>query len=105
MGSDDALRLWLNGELIGEGVALRPATRDSESTKAQLGAGENVLLVEVSQGVGEWGLALRIDAADGADLPLMDNGQLAPIEQVAAALLRFESTRATGEPLPEASHY
>lgn len=79
-GSDDALRMWLNGELIGEVLALRSATPDSESTKAQLPADGNVLLVEVSQGAGDWKLALRIEDADGTDLLLTDDGRLVPLE-------------------------
>ncbi|MCX7597646.1 MAG: hypothetical protein N2512_02080, partial [Armatimonadetes bacterium] len=77
-GSDDALRVWLNGRLIQEKLVLRGASPDAEVCTADLQAGENVLLVEVSQGGGDWGLILRLEDSDGRDLYLSDDGRLAP---------------------------
>lgn len=77
-GSDDALRVWLNGKLITEVLALRGTKADSEVTVASLQKGENRLLVEVSNAGGGWGLVLRIEDADGADLMLTDDGKLIP---------------------------
>jgi len=75
-GSDDALRVWLNGKLLKEVLALRAATVDAESFTAELQAGDNTLLVEVSQGLGGWGLFLRLESMDGKHLRLEDNGTL-----------------------------
>ena len=75
-GSDDALRVWLNGRLITQALALRSARVDAECTTAELQAGDNKLLVEVSQATGGWGLALRIEDESGADLILEDDGSL-----------------------------
>ncbi|MHC4251847.1 MAG: hypothetical protein ACYS9X_22230 [Planctomycetota bacterium] len=82
-GSDDALRVWLNGEIVVEKLALRGAKPDSESSEAELRRGENTLLVEVSQGVGDWALVLRIEDAGGRSLALDDDGRLEPLDEPA----------------------
>lgn len=79
-GSDDALRVWLNGKLVTEVLALRAARIDSESNSAKIRAGENTLIVEVSQGAGGWGLYLRIDDQKGNDLILSEDGKLVTID-------------------------
>lgn len=80
-GSDDALRVWLNGRLILERLVLRSASPDADVCTADLQAGENVLLVEVSQAGGDWGLILRLEDADGRDLYLTDDGRLVPVPE------------------------
>ena len=75
-GSDDALRVWLNGKLITEVLTLRPVAIDSESTGARLAAGQNTLIVEVSQAAGGWGLYLRIANEKGSDLTITDDGKI-----------------------------
>jgi hypothetical protein len=59
MGSDDSLRIWLNGELVhdfrgGRGVDLR-----QDEVVLPLKAGVNHLLVKVVQGGGAWGFGAR----------------------------------------------
>ena len=75
-GSDDALRVWLNDELVTSVLALRGAKRDSESNLAELRAGTNTLIAEVSQAGGGWGLYMRFEDERGNDLSLTDNGRL-----------------------------
>lgn len=57
MGSDDGLRVWLNGELVVDVNAERPMSRDSERVTLRLRKGVNHLLFKVSQGAGEWTVA------------------------------------------------
>jgi hypothetical protein len=75
-GSDDALRTWLNGRVVQEVPANRDAKADSESCDANLPKGESILVAEVSQGNGGWGLILRLQDADGHDLAIADDGQV-----------------------------
>ncbi len=79
-GSDDALRVWLNGKLVTQALALRAAVIDSESNNAKIRAGENTLIAEVSQGTGGWGLYLRIEDQKGNDLALTEDGKVVTIE-------------------------
>lgn len=91
-GSDDALRLWLNGKLIQKVLELRGAAADAESVMAELRKGENALVAEVANGIGGWGLYLRFEDEQGRALKLADDGTLAPTgadpKQKIRALLR-----------------
>jgi len=80
-GSDDALRLWLNGKLITQVLALRSAAMDAESADADLIKGQNTLIAEVSQKTGGWGLYLRIEDKDGNDLTVAADGKVTELNQ------------------------
>jgi len=75
-GSDDALRVWLNGKVVKEVLAMRGTKIDSDIFSIDLHPGENRLLVEVSNGGGGWGFVLRLEDADGKKLRLSDDGKL-----------------------------
>jgi hypothetical protein len=79
-GSDDALRVWLNDKLVTQTLAYRAARMDSESNSARMRAGENTLIVEVSQGTGGWGLYLRMEDQRGNDLILTEDSRVVTIE-------------------------
>ena len=75
-GSDDALRVWVNGKLVIRTLALRSAVIDQDSGLAELRKGENTLIAEVSQATGGWCLVLRLTDAAGGKLALTDAGRL-----------------------------
>ncbi len=75
-GSDDALRVWLNGKLITQVLALRTAAIDAESAEARLLEGQNTIIAEVSQAAGGWGLYLRIEDKKTGDLVITDDGRI-----------------------------
>ena len=75
-GSDDSLRMWLNGRQVAGVLALRTAKADAETTEVDLRAGANRLLVEVGQAGGGWGLMLRLTDDKGDKLELTDDGML-----------------------------
>jgi dienelactone hydrolase len=60
LGSDDGVRVWLNGRALFRKVAERSVLPDSDLVAATLVPGSNHLLVKVEQGVGDWGLILRV---------------------------------------------
>jgi WD40 repeat protein/serine/threonine protein kinase len=64
LGSDDSVRLWLNGRLVHENLTHRPALPDQDVVPITLMAGWNTLLAKVVNGTGEHVLYLRL-AADG----------------------------------------
>lgn len=78
-GSDDALRVWLNGRLVTEVLTLRPAAIDSESGTTRLAKGKNTLIAEVSQRGGGWGLYLRMEDTKGSDLLLTEDDKVAEL--------------------------
>lgn len=68
MGSDDGLKVWLNGQVVHANNAIRPCTPGSDKARIKLQAGANTLLVKVTQGGGEWSACCRLRAADGREL-------------------------------------
>jgi hypothetical protein len=63
LGSDDQLRLWLNGRQIFENLAQRRAMPDDDAVSATLAAGWNTLLARVVNVTGEHALYLRLSGA------------------------------------------
>ena len=68
LGSDDGVKVWVNGELVHSKHLRRGVNRDEDSVAVRLRKGENRLLFKVCQGEGEWGLVARLTAADGSRL-------------------------------------
>ena len=59
MGSDDSLRVWLNGEIVHEFVGGRGLNIAQDEVTLPLKAGTNHLLVKVVQSAGGWGFGAR----------------------------------------------
>lgn len=60
VGSDDGIKIWLNGKMIHRGAVLRALTLDEDGFSADVNAGENQLLVKIQQGKGGWGFGVRM---------------------------------------------
>jgi hypothetical protein len=65
MGSDDGIKVWLNGKIVHANNSIRPCTPGSDKAKIKLKPGANDLLVKVTQGGGEWSACCRLRAANG----------------------------------------
>jgi HEAT repeat protein len=68
MGSDDGLRVWLNGQEVHANNAVRPCRPGEDVVKVSLQQGWNPLLVKVTQGGGEWSFCARFRKVDGTAL-------------------------------------
>jgi type 1 glutamine amidotransferase len=68
VGSDDAIKVWLNGQQVFANDVERGVEIDSDVFEASLKQGPNDILVEVFNGGGDWGAVLRI--TDMQDRPL-----------------------------------
>jgi quinoprotein glucose dehydrogenase len=64
-GSDDQLRVWLNGKLVQEFAVNRPAKPDEDKADVELAAGWNVVLAKVTNSVTTHGLYLRFEGGEG----------------------------------------
>lgn len=60
VGSDDAVRVWLNGVMVHEKWAPRPVQLDEDIVPVHLKAGKNRLLLKVQNISGSWGFACRL---------------------------------------------
>jgi len=60
LGSDDGVRVWLNGLLVHDKLVKRAAVPDQDTVAVTLKPGWNKLLVKVEEAGGDWGFFLRI---------------------------------------------
>ena len=68
LGSDDGVRVWLNGELVHDLLVGRGLTKDEDRVEVELLEGENRFLIKVENGVGGWGLSARLISGEEARL-------------------------------------
>ncbi len=67
-GSDDAIKVWLNGKLIHSNKVNRACSCDEDKVEATLKQGPNTLLIKVVQGGGDWAFCGAIRGTDGKAL-------------------------------------
>ena len=59
IGSNDGMKVWLNGEMLIKVHKPRTVTIDAEYLKLDLKKGKNLLLIKIEQSFGGWGFVLR----------------------------------------------
>ena len=64
VGSDDGIKIWLNGNLIHEVFRLRGVFEQQDVVAVRLRKGENHILVKVEQRFWDWGFILEIIQPD-----------------------------------------
>lgn len=60
VGSDDAIRIWLNGQLVHDNWVVRPLRPNDDLVKVQLKKGMNHILLKVANGQGNWGFSCTV---------------------------------------------
>jgi CubicO group peptidase (beta-lactamase class C family) len=63
-GSDDAIKVWLNGELVHDNWIARPVRDDDDLFPLTLKKGKNELLVKVQNRDQDWGFSCRVIGPD-----------------------------------------
>jgi CubicO group peptidase (beta-lactamase class C family) len=87
LGSDDAVRVWLNGELVHESSTPRPVAVDDDVFGVKLKKGTNRLVIKVANDQGDWGFAFRFLSPKLVTRQLFkaaDAGDLESVERLAA---------------------
>jgi len=64
IGSDDGVRIWINGELVHENWIGRPVNKDDDIVGVTLREGKNQILLKVQNGILDWGFACRAVAPE-----------------------------------------
>ena len=72
VGSDDAVKVWVNGELVHEHWTGRGVTLDEDLVPVKLREGKNQILLKVQDHQGGWGFACRILPAEVYTQKLID---------------------------------
>ena len=62
VGSDDSVKVWLNGEVVHTNAVNRGAGDFQDTFQVDLNAGNNLLLVKVSERGGGWSMFAGVDA-------------------------------------------
>ena len=60
LGSDDAVKVWLNGKLVHENWSDRACAPDDDMVPVEFAAGKNQLLLKVQNVQGDWSFACRL---------------------------------------------
>jgi hypothetical protein len=70
LGSDDGVKVWLNGKEIWNNPAMRAMVEDADVVSdVKLRRGWNLLLLKVGQGTGDWQAIARFTTPSGAAVP------------------------------------
>jgi len=64
-GSDDGIKVWLNGELIHAKNVQRGVTPGEDKFRGRLREGENIILTKIVQFTQGWGACMSVHAPDG----------------------------------------
>ena len=59
IGSDDGVKVWLNGELVHENWLIRGVTEDDDHVRVSFKKGKNQLVLKIQNGEGPWGFCCR----------------------------------------------
>src|SRR6266852_2523201 len=99
LGSDDGLKVWLNGTKLIEDNVIRAAAPDQDHATLKLKAGKNQLLVKITQAAGEWSFYVRpelplswpkeIRAQLDKDFPLAGGGGT-PTSEIKAEAVHYK---------------
>jgi hypothetical protein len=68
IGSDDGVKVWLNGKVVHAANVNRALTVAEDKVDVTLSAGWNEVLLKVMQGGGDWGFCCGVVAPDGGKL-------------------------------------
>lgn len=68
LGSDDGIKVWLNGQVVHANNAVRPCSPGQDKVNVNLNKGDNTLLLKVTQGGGDFAAVARLRTPDGKPL-------------------------------------
>jgi hypothetical protein len=68
-GSDDGIKIWVNGKVVHDNGVSRGSAMDQDNPKAALKEGWTAILIKVTNGGGGWALNFRIATPEGLPVP------------------------------------
>ncbi|MEJ2050715.1 MAG: serine hydrolase, partial [Calditrichota bacterium] len=104
VGSDDGVKVWVNGELVHENWTARALQPDEDLFAVHFRPGKNRILLKVQDIEGEWGFSLRPIGPEHLKERLVRAAGLGDLEQVNLLLDAGVDVNATVEPGLTALH-
>ena len=77
--SDDAVKVWLNGEVVHTAAVNRSLVPDQDRMTVDLKRGMNCLMVKVAESMGDWQLTARLDDENGLQFFDTPSRKLVPL--------------------------
>lgn len=71
VGSDDSIKVWLNGSVVHTNAIDRASTGFQDTFTVNLVSGDNLLLVKVSEWIGAWKMYVGIDVDVTLKMPMV----------------------------------
>ena len=68
MGSDDGIKVWINGQVVHSNNVQRPAVANQDRADVKLRRGWSLMRVKITQGMGPWMACLRFRRPDGGEI-------------------------------------
>jgi hypothetical protein len=69
VGSNDGIKVWLNGKVVHSNNVIRTISRDEDVVEVTLKAGWSPLMMKITQNGGQWSACARLQSPDGGGLP------------------------------------
>jgi len=60
IGSDDSVKVYLNGKIVHENCVGRAVQKDQDIVPVTMEKGDNPILIKVDNGTGDWGFSMRL---------------------------------------------
>ena len=72
IGSDDAVKVWVNGDMVWANLAFRPINCGDDVVDVQLDEGFNEVRLKVVNGGGNWQACLKVEGVTGGPAPVFE---------------------------------
>ena len=95
-GSDDSIKVWLNGENVFTNPTNRGRSRWQDKFQVNLKKGDNLLLVKVSEAGGGWGMHVGISADVTLKVPTRLDTPTVPVETPTEPVVSDKDIRIRG---------
>ena len=82
IGSDDAVKVWLNGTLVHENLIQRSITRDSDFVPVTFKKGENQLVLKIQNGISSWQFSCRLLGPDSLAKKLIAAAKVGNLDDI-----------------------
>ena len=104
IGSDDGIRIWLNGQLVHQNWSARPVLKDQDLVPVTFKKGENQLLLKIQNIRLDWGFCCRVLGPKSLPSKLVETAGLGDLDTLEMLLSHGANIDATSYGLT-ALHY